>query len=94
MRRLTKDTTIEDVIFDLRNENQDELANWLEEHYNAIIGDIEAKCHNGYEAGNEEGYDEGYDEGYNEGYNEAIAELDIHSYEKGYNQGLIDAKKK
>lgn len=94
MRQLTKNTTIEDVIFDLRNENQTELADWLEENYNTAIGDVESKCQHSYEAGCEEGYDEGYDEGYNEGYNEAIAELDIHSYEKGYNQGLIDAKKK
>lgn len=62
MRQLTKNTTIEDVIFDLRNENQTELADWLEENYNAIIGDVEAKCHDSYETGYESGYDDEYDE--------------------------------
>lgn len=62
MRQLTKDTTIEDVIFDLRNENQVELADWLEEKYNAIIGDVEAKCHDSYKNGYEVGYESGYDE--------------------------------
>ena len=66
MRRLTKDTTIEDVIFDLRNENQNELADWLEEKYNAVIGDVEAKCHDNYETGYEVGYESGYDDGYDE----------------------------
>lgn len=71
MRQLTKNTTIEDVIFDLRNENQTELADWLEENYTAIIGDIEAKCHDSYETGYEVGYENGYDDGYGEGLNEA-----------------------
>lgn len=62
MRQLTKNTTIEDVIFDLRNENQVELADWLEENYNAIIDDVEAKCQHSYEVGYESGYDDGYDE--------------------------------
>lgn len=62
MRQLTKNTTIKDVIFDLRNENQVELADWLEENYNAIIGDVEAKCQHSYEVGYESGYDDGYDE--------------------------------
>lgn len=62
MRQLTKNTTIEDVIFDLRNENQVELADWLEENYNAIISDVEAKCQHSYEVGYESGYDDGYDE--------------------------------
>lgn len=70
MRQLTKNTTIEDVIFDLRNENQTELADWLEENYNAIIGDVEAKCHDSYETGYEVGYENGYDDGYGEGLNE------------------------
>lgn len=56
MRQLTKNTTIEDVIFDLRNENQVELADWLEENYNANI------CQHSYEVGYESGYDDGYDE--------------------------------
>lgn len=93
MRQLTKNTTIEDVIFDLRNENQNELADWLEEKYNAIVSNVESKCQHSYETGYEIGCEEGYDDGYGEGYDEAIAELDINSYEKGYNQGLIDAKK-
>ena len=62
MRQLAKNTTIEDVIFDLRNENQVELAHWLEEKYNAIIGDVEAKYQHSYEVGYESGYDDGYDE--------------------------------
>ena len=66
MRQLTKNTTIEDVIFDLRNENQVELADWLEENYNAIIGDVKAKCQHSYEVGYESGYDDGYDDGYDE----------------------------
>lgn len=70
MRQLTKDTTIEDVIFDLRNDNQNELADWLEENYNAIVGDIESKCHDSYENGYENGYESGYDDGYDEGRNE------------------------
>lgn len=70
MRQLTKNTTIEDIIFDLRNENQVELADWLEENYNAIISDVEAKCHDSYETGYEVGYENGYDDGYGEGLNE------------------------
>lgn len=62
MRQLTKNTTIEDVIFDLRNENQVELADWLEEKYNAVTCDVEAKCQHSYEVGYESGYDDGYDE--------------------------------
>lgn len=66
MRQLTKNITIEDVIFDLRNENQVELADWLEEKYNAVICDVEAKCHDSYENGYEVGYESGYDDGYDE----------------------------
>lgn len=54
----------------MRNENQTELADWLEENYNAIIGDVEAKCHDSYETGYEVGYENGYDDGYGEGLNE------------------------
>lgn len=62
MRQLTKNTTIEDIIFDLKDDGQNELANWLEENYNAIISDVEAKCQHSYEVGYESGYDDGYDE--------------------------------
>ena len=62
MRQLTKNTTIEDVIFDLRHANHVELADWLEEKYNAVIGDVKAKCQHSYEVGYESGYDDGYDE--------------------------------
>lgn len=44
MRQLTKDTTIEDIIFDLKNDGQNELAEWLQENY--IVNSIneEAMC--------------------------------------------------
>lgn len=85
MRQLTKDTTIEDIIFDLKNDGQNELAEWLQENY--IVNSIneEAMC--------QDSYDEGYEVGYDEGCNDTSEELNIESYEKGYKQGLIDAKK-
>ena len=78
MRQLTKNTTIEDIIFDLKDDGQNELAEWLQENYivNEAINE-EAMC--------QDSYDEGYDDGYNDASEE--------SYEKGYKQGLIDAKK-
>lgn len=89
MRQLTKDTTIEDIIFDLKNDGQNELAEWLQENY--IVNSIneEAMCQDSYD----EGYEVGYDAGYDEGCNDTSEEPNIESYEKGYKQGLIDAKK-
>lgn len=78
MRQLTKNTTIEDIIFDLKDDGQNELAEWLQENYivNKVINE-EAMCQDSYD----------------EGCNDASEELNIESYEKGYKQGLIDAKK-
>lgn len=94
MRQLTKDTTIEDIIFDLKDDGQNELAEWLQDNYivNKAINE-EAMCQDSYDEGYEVGYDDGYDEGYDEGCNDTSEELNIKSYEKGYKQGLIDAKK-
>lgn len=78
MRQLTKDTTIEDIIFDLKDDGQNELAEWLQDNYivNKAINE-EAMCQDSYD----------------EGCNDTSEELNIESYEKGYKQGLIDAKK-
>lgn len=86
MRQLTKDTTIEDIIFDLKDDGQNELAEWLQENYivDKAINE-EAMC--------QDSYDEGYEVGYDDGCNDTSEELNIKSYEKGYKQGLIDAKK-
>lgn len=86
MRQLTKDTTIEDIIFDLKDDGQNELAEWLQDNYivNKAINE-EAMC--------QDSYDEGYEVGYDDGCNDTSEELNIKSYEKGYKQGLIDAKK-
>ena len=98
MRQLTKDTTIEDIIFDLKDDGQNELAEWLQDNYivNKAINE-EAMCQDsydeGYEVGYDDGYEVGYDDGYDEGCNDTSEELNIESYEKGYKQGLIDAKK-
>lgn len=91
MRQLTKNTTIEDIIFDLKDDGQNELAEWLQDNYivNKAINE-EAMCQDSYD----EGYEVGYDDGYDEGCNDTSEELNIESYEKGYKQGLIDAKKK
>lgn len=45
MRQLTKDTTIEDIIFDLKDDGQNELAEWLQDNYivNKAINE-EAMC--------------------------------------------------
>lgn len=63
MRQLTKDTTIEDIIFDLKDDGQNELAEWLQENYivNKAINE-EAMCQDSYDEGYEVGYDDGYDE--------------------------------
>lgn len=63
MRQLTKNTTIEDIIFDLKDDGQNELAEWLQENYivNKAINE-EAMCQDSYDEGYEIGYDDGYEE--------------------------------
>lgn len=61
MRNLTNNTSLEDIIYDLRNEdNKEELALWLEDN-------VEVKSNQ---------YDQGYDDGYDNGYEEAMAEAE------------------
>lgn len=56
MRNLTNNTSLEDIIYDLRNEdNKEELALWLEDN-------VEVKSNQ---------YDQGYDDGYEEAMVEA-----------------------
>ena len=51
MRNLTNNTSLEDIIYDLRNEdNKEDLALWLENN-------VEEKS-------NQYVYDQGYDDGY------------------------------
>ena len=59
MRQLTKDTTIEDIIFDLKDDGQNELAEWLQDNYivNKAINE-EAMCQDSYDEGYEVGYDD------------------------------------
>lgn len=59
MRNITNNTSLEDIIYDLRHEdNKEELALWLEEN-------VEVKSNQ---------YDQGYDDGYDNGYEEAMVE--------------------
>ena len=59
MRNLTNNTSLEDIIYDLRNEdNKEDLALWLENN-------VEIKSNQ---------YDQGYDDGYDNGYEEAMEE--------------------
>ena len=61
MRNLTNDTSLEDIIYDLRNEdNKEDLALWLEDN-------VEVKSNQ---------YDQGYDDGYDNGYEEAMVEAE------------------
>lgn len=62
MRNLTNNTSLEDVIYDLRNEdNKEELALWLENN-------VEEKRYP------DVSYDDGYDQGHEDGYEEAMEE--------------------
>lgn len=58
MRNITNNTSLEDIIYDLRQENKEELALWLEDN-------VEVKSNQ---------YDQGYDDGYDNGYEEAMVE--------------------
>lgn len=61
MRNLTNNTSLEDIIYDLRNEdNKEDLALWLENN-------VEEKSNQ---------YDQGYDDGYDNGYEEAMVEAE------------------
>lgn len=61
MRNLTNNTSLEDIIYDLRNEdNKEDLALWLEDN-------VEVKSNQ---------YDQGYDDGYDNGYEEAMVEAE------------------
>lgn len=61
MRNLTNNTSLEDIIYDLRNEdNKEDLVLWLENN-------VEEKS-------NKYVYDQGYDDGYDNGYEEAMQE--------------------
>ena len=63
MRNITNNTSLEDIIYDLRYEdNQEELALWLEDN-------VEVKS-------NQYVYDQGYDDGYDNGYEEAMVEAE------------------
>lgn len=67
MRNLTNNTSLEDIIYDLRNEdNKEELALWLENNVEEI------KYLNSYD----DGYDQGHDDSYEEAMEEAKSEHD------------------
>lgn len=62
MRNLTSNTSLEDIIYDLRNEdNKEDLALWLEDN-------VEEKRYP------DTSYDDGYDQGHDDGYEEAMEE--------------------
>ncbi len=62
MRNITNNTSLEDIIYDLRNEdNMEELALWLE---NNVVENNSSYC----------SYDDGYDQGHEDGYEEAMEE--------------------
>lgn len=62
MRNLTNNTTLEDIIYDLRNEdNIEDLALWLENN-------VEERRYP------DTSYDDGYDQGHDNGYEEAMEE--------------------
>lgn len=77
MRNLTNNTSLEDIIYDLRNEdNKEDLALWLENN-------VEEKS-------NQYVYDQGYDDGYEEAMQEAKEEHDdmIDSYKARFKERL------
>lgn len=62
MKNLTNNTSLEDIIYDLRNEdNNEDLALWLENN-------VEEKRYP------DTSYDDGYDQGHDDGYEEAMEE--------------------
>lgn len=68
MRSLTNNTSLEDIIYDLRNEdNKEELALWLENN-------VEEKRY--LDVSYDDGYDQGHDDGYEEAMEEAKEEHD------------------
>lgn len=61
MRNITNNTSLEDIIYDLKYEDsKEELALWLEDN-------VEVKSNQ---------YDQGYDDGYDNGYEEAMVEAE------------------
>lgn len=85
MRNLTNNTSLEDIIYDLRNEdNKEDLALWLENN-------VEEKSNQYvYDQGYDDGYDNGYDNGYEEAMQEAKEEHDdmIDSYKARFKERL------
>ena len=68
MRNFTNNTSLEDIIYDLRNEdNKEDLALWLENNVEEI-----KYLNNSYD----DGYDQGHDDGYEEAMEEAKSEHD------------------
>lgn len=62
MRYITNNTSLEDIIYDLRHEdNMEELALWLEDN-------VEEKKYS------DSSYDEGYEQGFDDGYEQAMEE--------------------
>lgn len=77
MRNLTNNASLEDIIYDLRNEdNKEDLALWLENN-------VEEKS-------NQYVYDQGYDDGYEEAMQQAKEEHDdmIDSYKARFKERL------
>lgn len=85
MRNLTNNTSLEDIIYDLKNEgNKEDLALWLENN-------VEEKSNQYvYDQGYDDGYDNGYDNGYEEAMQEAKEEYDdmIDSYKERFKERL------
>lgn len=81
MRYLTNNTSLKDVIYDLKYEdNMEELALWLENH-------VEEKC---FDPSYDDGYEEGYENGYEEAKEETKSEYEdmIDVYKKRFEKKL------
>ena len=76
-----QDTIIQDVLEDLCNRHNAEMAKY--ENLDVEITSCDEAYLNGLEDGKEEGYDAGYDEGYQMG--------KADGYREGYRRGLADA---